>query len=159
MSEIQINIEKYKKSNWTENEIDNVKLVISFVQHLMNNHEFDLVEKKFNNSLYKQHNRNIPDGMVSLIKYVKDFVKQYPDYVYDVKHIHADGDFVIFHSHITIKKKDRGNDAKGINVSDTWKIQNGMIVEHWDSLQPINGFMRFLFWLIGGKIANRNGVF
>ena len=159
MDTIQINFNHLKKDNWTDTETKNVRLVVDFVQHLMNNHEFDTVLSKFGNSFYKQHNRNIPDGMESLVKYVKDFVKRYPAYTYDVKRIHADEDFVIFHSHITTDPKHRGNDSKGINVSDTWRIENGMIVEHWDSLQPINGFMRFLFWMIGGKIANNNGVF
>ncbi len=159
MDTLQIEFEKFKKEHWTDQEISNIKLVIGFVQTLMNDHDFDKVLKKYGNPYYKQHNRGIPDGMEALIKYVKDFTKRYPDYCYDVKHIHADGDIVIFHSHITTRKKDRGNDHLGINASDTWRIENGQIVEHWDSLQAMNGFTRFLFLLIGGKIANSNGVY
>lgn len=159
MNTIKINLEKLKKENWSDQEVLNVELVVDFVQQLMNNHDFDGVLKKFGNPYYKQHNRSIPDGMESLVKYVKDFTKRFPDYAYDVKHIYADGDFVIFHSQITTSEKDRGNDKKGFNASDTWRIQNNQIVEHWDSLQPMNGFLRFIFWLIGGKIANTNGVY
>ncbi|MEO0472096.1 MAG: nuclear transport factor 2 family protein [Bacteroidota bacterium] len=159
METIQIRFDQHQKSHWTDQETKNVRLLIDFVQQLMNNHDFEQVLKEFNNSRYRQHNRSIPDGMEALVKYVADFAKRYPDYTYDVKHIHADGDIVIFHSHITTSKKDRGDDSKGINVSDTWRVENGQIVEHWDSLQPINGFLRFLFWVIGGKVANRNGVF
>lgn len=159
MDTIKIDFDKLKKDSWSEGETKNVQLIISFVQQLMNDHNFDNVLKEFGNSYYTQHNRNIPDGMEALVQYVKDFVKRYPDYTYDVKHIYADGDFVIFHSQITTKKKDRGNDHKGINVSDTWRIENGLIVEHWDSLQAMSGFLRFFFWLIGGKIANKNGVY
>lgn len=159
MDTIKIDFDKLKKDSWSEGETKNVQLIISFVQQLMNDHNFDNVLKEFGNSYYTQHNRNIPDGMEALVQYVKDFVKRYPDYTYDVKHVYADGDFVIFHSQITTKKKDRGNDHKGINVSDTWRIENGLIVEHWDSLQAMSGFLRFFFWLIGGKIANKNGVY
>jgi len=159
MDTIKISFDNLKKDNWSNQETKNVRLVIDFMQQLMNNHDFDNVLKQFGNSSYKQHNRGIPDGMEALINYIKDFTKKYPEYAYDVKHIHADGDFVIFHSHITTSKKDRGNDKKGINASDTWKIENNQIVEHWDSLQPMNGALRFLFWLIGGKIANSNGVY
>jgi len=159
MDTLQINFNGLKKHHWTEQETQNVQLVVGFMQELMNNHNFDLVRKKYSNSKYRQHNRSIPDGTEGVIQYVQDFVKRYPDYVYDVKHIHADGDIVIFHSHITTHKKDRGNDHKGINVSDTWRIEDNQIVEHWDSLQPMHGAMRFLFWLIGGKVANTNGVY
>ncbi|PWJ42639.1 nuclear transport factor 2 family protein [Sediminitomix flava] len=155
----KIDFDKLRKDSWSTTETQNVQLVIDFMQKLMNNHEFDHVLKEFGNSYYTQHNRSIPDGMEALIDYVKGFVKRFPDYSYDVKHVHADGDYVIFHSQITTSKKDRGNDKKGINVSDTWKIQNNLIVEHWDTLQPMNGFMRFFFWLTGGKVANANGVY
>jgi len=156
---LQINFDQLKKQNWTERETKNALLLTDFVQQLMNNHDFEAVLKKFNNSKYRQHNRGIPDGMEALIKYIKDFVKRSPDYTYDVKHIYADGDFVVFHSHITMRKKDRGNDKKGINVIDTWKVENGQIVEHWDALQAMNGFLRFFFWLIGGRIANNNSPY
>ena len=90
---------------------------------------------------------------------MKNFTSRFPNYAYDVKRIHADGDYVIFHSHITTSRKDRGNDRRGINVFDTWRVENGQIVEHWDSLQAMNGFLRFFFWIVGGKIANTNGVY
>lgn len=159
METITISFESLKKESWSEEENENVRLVIDFVQHLMNDHDFENVLRIFGNSRYRQHNRGIPDGMDSLVRYVQDFANRFPDYTYDVKHIYADGAYVIFHSHITTNKKDRGNDSKGINVIDTWRIDSGQIVEHWDSLQPLNGFMRFFFWLTGGKIANSNGVY
>jgi predicted SnoaL-like aldol condensation-catalyzing enzyme len=159
MDTIQINFDRLKKNNWSTQETKNAQLLVEFIQQLMNNHNFDIVLQNFGNPHYKQHNRNIPNGMEALIKYVKDFTKRFPEYAYDVKHIYADGDFIIFHSQITTRKKDRGNDKKGINVIDTWKIENNQIVEHWDALQPMNGFLRFIFWLTGGKIANMNGVY
>ncbi|UJH69109.1 nuclear transport factor 2 family protein [Allomuricauda sp. SCSIO 65647] len=159
MDTIKISFDALKRDSWSEQETKNVKLIIEFVQLLMNDHDFDAVLTKFGNPHYVQHNRSIPDGMDALVEYVKSFSKQFPDYTYDVKHIYADGDFVIFHSHITTHRKDRGNDKKGINVHDSWRIKNGQIVAHWDSLQPMNAFLRLYFWLTGGKIANTNGVY
>jgi len=159
MDTLIINFDALKKNSWSEKEVQNVKLVLDFVQHLMNKHDFDYVSKKYMNNAYVQHNRNIPDGLKALVDYVANFAKRYPAYTYDVKHIYADGDYVIFHSHSTINEKHRGNDKKGLNITDTWKIVDGKIIEHWDSIQPIDGFMRFFVWLTGGKIRNSNGVF
>lgn len=159
MDTMEIDFETLRRDNWSEHEVRNVKLVIGFVQRLMNDHAFDKVLEEFDNPHYRQHNRSIPNGMEALVSYVKSFTKRFPDYAYDVKRINADGDYVIFHSHITMSRKDRGNDRRGINVFDTWRIADGQIVEHWDSLQAMNGFMRFYFWLVGGKVANPNGVF
>jgi len=159
MATIQIRFEDFKKDHWTPQEDKNVQLVIDFIQHLMNDHDFDYVNQTFGHHNYTQHNRSIPDGMSSLVKYVKDFADSNPEYTYDVKHIYADGDFVIFHSHATIRAKHRGNDHKGLNIIDIWMIQEGQIAHHWDALQPMDGFMRFYNLLTGGKVQNANGVY
>jgi len=155
----KIDLDSLAKANWSEQELANVRLVGEFVQKLMNDHDFDYVLKHFSNSRYTQHNRNLPDKMEGLVGFLDDFVKDYPDYSYDVKHIYADGDYVIFHSHATLKREDRGNDQKGMNIIDSWKIKDGEIVEHWDSIQALDGFMRFYSLISGGNIRNDNGVF
>ncbi|MEL7124102.1 MAG: nuclear transport factor 2 family protein [Bacteroidota bacterium] len=159
MDKIQIQFDVLKKDSWSDQEVENVKLVIDFIQNLMNNHNFDYVTERFGNNAYVQHSRGIPDGMPALIEYIKVFAKRYPEYTYDVKHIYADGDFVIFHSHATIKAQHRGNDQKGLNIIDTWLIKNGQITKHWDAIQPLDGFMRFFNLMAGGKIRNSNGVY
>jgi predicted SnoaL-like aldol condensation-catalyzing enzyme len=159
MSIIKINYDALKKDSWSEQEAKNVKLVIDFIQNLMNKHDFDYIKKVFGNHPYVQHNRTIPDGIEGLLGYIGGFVKRFPEYTYDVKHIYADGDFVIFQSQATVSAKHRGNDNKGFNIFDTWKIENGKIGDHWDALQPMDGMMRFINLLNGGSIKNSNGVY
>lgn len=159
MDIIQIDLDSLKKEHWSAAELDNAKLVTDFVQHLMNDHDFDYIMNTFSDAAYVQHNRGIPDGLTGVVEFVKRFAKRFPEYTYDVKHMYADGDFITIHSHATMKKKDRGNDQKGFNIIDTWKIKDGKLVEHWDAVQPIDGFMRFYIWLTGGSIRNSNGVF
>ena len=159
MEILKINSESLMQAHWSEKELDNAKLVSDFIQNLMNNHDFDYVLKNYGNDDYIQHNRGIPDGFNALVGFVQKFVKRFPEYTYGVKRILEDGDYIVFHSHATIKRKHRGNDKKGFNIIDTWKIKDGKIVEHWDAIQPIDGFMRFYVWLTGGNFQNSNGVF
>lgn len=159
MNNVTINFESLKKSHWSQGQLANAKLVNDFVQNLMNNHNFDYVLERFGNDEYVQHNRGIADGLGALVAFVEIFAKQFPEYSYDVKHIHVDADYVIFHSHATVKKAHRGNDKKGFNIIDTWQVKDGRIVEHWDAIQPLDMFMRFYVWINGGKILNNNGVF
>lgn len=154
-----IDLPSLQKANWSAEELENAKVITDFVQNLMNNHNFDYVLTHYNDSAYTQHNRNLPDKVTGLVGFLKEFVEDYPDYSYEVKHIYVDGDYVIFHSHATLKKEDRGNDQKGMNIIDTWRLENGRIVEHWDSIQALDGFMRFYSLLTGGNIRNENGVF
>ncbi|NRF29941.1 nuclear transport factor 2 family protein [Vibrio coralliilyticus] len=156
---LTIDLQKLQKPNWTEQELANAELITDFVQNLMNDHNFDYVLEHYNDSAYTQHNRNLPDKVTGLVGFLKEFVEDYPDYTYDVKHIYVDGDYVIFHSHATLDKEDRGNDEKGMNIIDTWRIEDGRIVEHWDSIQALDFSMRLYSLLSGGDIQNANGVY
>ncbi|MEM6316207.1 MAG: nuclear transport factor 2 family protein [Bacteroidota bacterium] len=159
MSVVKINIDDLKRDNWSDQELKNASLVIDFVQHLMNDHDFDYVMEKFGKNTYTQHNREMTDGITGVLEYIRNLTKRFPDYTYDVKHIYVDGQFVIFHSHATVNKKHRGNPNRGFNIKDTWKVVDGKIVEHWDAIQPINGFWRFFVWLTGGKVKNANTLY
>lgn len=159
MSKPQIDFETLKQKHWSEEEVKNVGIIADFVQHLMNDHDFDYVLKHFDNDNYIQHNRNLPDGVDGLVSYVKTFVKRFPEYSYDVKHIITSKSMVVFHSHVTTKAANRGNEKKGFIITDTWKLRDGKIIEHWDAIQPLNAFFRFYVWLVGGSIKNSNGLF
>ncbi len=159
MESVKIDFEKFVKESWSEEEKDNARLVIGFVQKLMNDHDFDYVRERFGNDPYKQHNQSMIDGIEGVLEVVSNFAKRYPDYIYEVRHVYVDGAFVTVHSHATNNRKHRGNPQKGLNIMDTWKVENGKIVEHWDAVQPIHGSMRFLFWMIGGKFKNKNTYF
>lgn len=159
MEILKVDLDHLKKSNWTEQELKNAEIMTDFIQHLMNNHDFEYVNKTYGKGAYIQHSRGIADGMEGVINTIKQLIKRYPDYTYDVKKMYADGNYIIFHSHATINKKHRGNDKKGLNIIDTWRIVNGEIVEHWDAIQPLDRMMRFAVWLNGGAVRNTNGIF
>ncbi|MCG7908623.1 MAG: polyketide cyclase, partial [Candidatus Thiodiazotropha taylori] len=62
-------------------------------------------------------------------------------------------------SHATLKEKHRGDDSQGLNIVDTWKLEDGRLVEHWDAIQGIDLSMRLYGLFFGGKVRNANGVF
>ena len=155
----QIKLNQNLQDHWTEQETTNVKAVVDFFQHLMNEHDFEYTLQNYGNGSYLQHNRAIPNEIEGLVGYVKNMTKRFPEYSFDVKRISADGDYVILHSHTTLKAKHRGNEKKGFIITDTFKLINGKLVEHWDAIQPIDTFTRLLFLMIGGKIANSNPTF
>lgn len=159
METLTVPVKNLTSDRWSAQEKTNVALISDFVQHLMNDHDFEYVELHFGHHNYTQHNRNMTEGISGVLATVKRFAKQYPDYTYDVKHISADGDLVHFHSHVTLNKAHRGDDKKGFNIKDTWRIQDGQIVEHWDAIQPMDFSMRLYMLLNTGTIRNDNGVY
>lgn len=152
-------IESFVKDHWSPSEKQNVETVLLFVQHLMNDHNFNLIEEQYSNAAYIQHNRSMKDGISGVLNSVSTLTNRFPDFAYEVKNIFVDGDYVILHSHATVNKKDRGNDRKGFNIIDTWLVKDGMLTEHWDAVQPLDSFMRLFYWITGGAVHNKNGVF
>lgn len=80
---------------------------------------------------YIQHNPGIPDGRDAAIAFLEPMFSN-PGARFDVKRILVDGDLAAVHLH------GRGRpETKGGAVVDLFRLKDGMIVEHWDVLQPI----------------------
>lgn len=163
MSEAQknpkIDLNKHLQEHWTKQETENARVVVDFFQRLMNEHDFDYILNTYGGGSYTQHNRAIPNEISGLIGYVKSLTQRFPDYSFDVKRIFADGDFVVLHSHTTMRAKHRADESKGFIITDTFRLKDGKLVEHWDAVQPIDTFTRLLFLAIGGSIQNDNPTF
>ncbi len=159
MEPLSIDVEALRRPSWSPAEAANAALVADFVQLLMNEHDFAALEDRFGGGAYRQHNHGIRDGLDGVIETVGGLVKRFPEYAYDVKHILVDDDVVVFHSHATLRAAHRGNDRKGFNITDRWRVQNGELVEHWDSIQPMDLFARCYVLLTGGRVRNNNGSY
>lgn len=155
----KIDFDKLFQEHWSEEERKNVAIIADFIQKLMNDHDFEYIQKTFGRHRYLQHNLTMSDGISGVIETVSGIVKRYPEYCYDVKYVMASKDMVMTHTHMTIKAKNRGNKNKGFIITDRWKLVDGEIVEHWDALQPISRMFRFLVWIGGRKIKNTNDLF
>lgn len=154
-----IDVSAYEKSHWSEQDKENVRSVLQFVQLLMNDHNFEEVVRQQQGKPYKQHNRTMTDGIQGVVTSVKGLTKNAPEFSYDVKYVFVDGDRVILHSHATLKSKHRGDESQGLNLIDIWKVADGHLVEHWDAVEGISFPMRLYGLLTGGKTRNNNGVF
>jgi len=155
----RIDLDAHLQNHWTPAEATNASIVLDFLQHLMNDHDFAYVRETYGHSAYRQHNRSIPNGIRGVAGYVEELTKRFPAYSYDVKRVIASGDFVVIHSHVTMKAKQRGDASQGFIITDTFRLEDGQLAEHWDAVQPIDVFTRLIFLMSGGKIANDNPTF
>ena len=154
-----IDFERLAQSHWSETERSNARLVSDFVQMLMNDHDIEGVRTQFGGGAYVQHNRTMPTGIPGVTATIERLVKRFPGYSYDVKNIIASGDKVVLHSHVTMQEKHRGNERKGFIIFDMWQVEDGAIVEHWDSMQALDLPMRMYMTATGGRVRNADGVF
>ena len=70
-------------------------------------------------------------------------MEKFPNNHSEIKHIFADGDYVIVHDHAV-----REPGTRRFAIVNIYKLENGKVVEHWDVIQPIPE-----------KAANNNGMF
>lgn len=150
--------DEFIKAHWTDEERANLQIVGDFVEGIKAK-KFDEIIERFKDSPYIQHNRSAESGVDGIVETNRKLAKQFPEFTLSAKHVYVDGEFVTFHSHVTFKAKQRGDDGKGLNVVDIWQVSDGKIVEHWDALQPLDFMSRLLMLLTGGAIRNSNGVF
>lgn len=81
---------------------------------------------------YIQHNQTVEPGRDKLKAFL-DFIRQEnPQGVHDVKRMFADGDHVIVHYHVR-----RWPGDLGWAVVDIFRVEDGMIAEHWDVAQDV----------------------
>ena len=154
-----IDLDQHTRPHWTDTERANVELVAEFVRLIMNEHDYTTARERFGDHPYVQHSRGIPDGIDNLFVYLEGITKRFPGYSYDVKRITVDDDQVTFRAHATMRNAHRGDERKGLNIIDTWRIENGQITDHWDAVQPLGFDMRLFSLLRGGATRHHNGLF
>ena len=105
---------------------DNKSFVLSAFETLFNRRDYDTAAT-FWSSDYIQHSAHIPPGRDGLFNLVRAAP---PDLRYENHVAAADGDYVLLHGRFTNNGRSRAWVA-----GDVIRVENGLIVEHWDTLQ------------------------
>jgi predicted SnoaL-like aldol condensation-catalyzing enzyme len=81
---------------------------------------------------YIQHNPVARDGRDAAIAALEPFFASQPNAIREVQRIIVDGDLAAVHVRLRQNPQDRG-----FAVIDILRLENGMIVEHWDVIQAV----------------------
>ena len=81
---------------------------------------------------YVQHSQMAAPGVDSLKAFLNEKHRESTDSQQLLKRSFVDGDHVILHYHVI-----RFKDDPGFAVIDIFRLENGMIVEHWDCVQEV----------------------
>lgn len=109
----------------------NRTLVLEFYDRFFNRHETVEAAKVVADD-YRQHNPEVPDGKAPFVEYFTGFFKENPASRARVVRSATDGELVWLHVHST-----NGADDRGQSVVDIFRVKDGMIVEHWDTIQNV----------------------
>jgi predicted SnoaL-like aldol condensation-catalyzing enzyme len=81
---------------------------------------------------YIQHSSLAPPGRQALKDFLDFIRRQSPDAETHIKRSFVDGNHVICHTHVIRHKGD-----PGLAVVDIFRVEGGLIVEHWDVLMQV----------------------
>lgn len=115
----------------TKEEAANLRLVERVYQEVLGPIDSSAVDALFNPG-YIQHNPNAETGSQGLKAMLDSAKIKYPDAEHRVKRMLADGKFVVAHVHMIFQPGDAG-----FKVVDIFRIENGLVAEHWDVIQPL----------------------
>lgn len=110
----------------------NLDLVLAMFAQVLNPMDSGAVDR-FIAPDYIQHSQLAEPGREALKRFLDMIREQTPDAVHDVKRAFVDGDHVIVHYHVR-----RWPGDKGWAVMDIFRVENGLIAEHWDVLQDVS---------------------
>jgi predicted SnoaL-like aldol condensation-catalyzing enzyme len=115
----------------TSEEETNLALVLAMFESVLNPMDSAAVDR-FISPAYIQHNPLAEPGREGLKKFLDVIREQTPGAVHDVKRAFVDGDHVIVHYHVR-----RWPGDNGWAVIDIFRIEDGLIAEHWDVMQDV----------------------
>jgi predicted SnoaL-like aldol condensation-catalyzing enzyme len=83
---------------------------------------------------YIQHKPTLPDGRDAVINFLEELLKRNPGRTFTVHRVIASDDLVAVHYHSQATPEDFG-----FAVVDIFRVEDCLMVEHWDVVQPVPG--------------------
>lgn len=123
-------------------EAANLALVTTFYEGVFLDHDVAAASSVVADD-YIQHNPHVPDGKAPFVDFFTGLFAENPAAKNEIIRSAASGDLVWLHVHAT-----SGADDRGRAIVDIFRVEDGLIVEHWDVTQTIPE-----------TAANDNGMF
>lgn len=115
----------------TDSEAANLQLVLDMFAAVLNPMDSAAVDRFIAHG-YIQHNQAAEPGREGLKRFLDVIRAATPEAVHDIKRAFVDGDHVTVHYNVR-----RWPGDLGWAVMDIFRIEDGMIVEHWDVMQDV----------------------
>ncbi|GAB1643570.1 nuclear transport factor 2 family protein [Krasilnikovia sp. MM14-A1259] len=104
----------------------NTQVARDYIENIWNKGKTEDAAKYIADDLI-QHNPNLADGRKPLVEFIDSTRGQLPGLRFDIRRTAAEGDLVFVHSLFLPAAGQRG-----LAVIDVFRIQDGVIAEHWD---------------------------
>ena len=109
----------------------NRELVTTFFEEFFNQHDFSAIDR-YMSPHYIQHDWDVPPGREGFREHFRRVFAMFPQFRVNVKHVIVEGDMLALHGYgVTDPGKIE------VLVVDTYRVEDGMLAEHWGTIQPL----------------------
>lgn len=105
------------------------EIVKEYIEVVVNGRQFDRIDEFIAEDLI-QRNPNLPNGREPLKAFWTEFMGSRPEAQFTIGRVIAEGNLVAEHSLFR-----ETPDDQGVAVVDIYRVEDGLIVEHWDVVQ------------------------
>ncbi len=105
----------------------NRNIVVQLSNSMLSQDEVSALGHYFDRELI-QHDPAVQNGRTPMLNSIRSMRQQVPARTLTVKHVLADRNLVFVQSHISATP---ANEMSGLNRYDTYRLDHGVIVEHW----------------------------
>lgn len=109
----------------------NLRIVIDFYERFFQKQDLSAADQYIQED-YIQHNPRVADGRAPLIEVFKRVFAANPNRENRILRSGTSGDLVFLHVYSKSNSEDRGR-----VIAEVFRIEEGMIAEHWDVMQDI----------------------
>ncbi|WPC06083.1 nuclear transport factor 2 family protein [Pseudomonas sp. MBLB4123] len=122
----------------------NKQTVIEFYQRVFAERDLSAADELICED-YKQHNNVfIPPTRDGFKGYFQQYFKMFPKSGTQIEKVCAEGDHVfLYATHWAANKLFKVN----YKVIDIYRVENGVLLEHWDTIEGIGLFSRFMYMI------------
>lgn len=112
--------------------MSNKEMILSFYERFFNRHEVEAAEE-FVKENYIQHNPGVQQGRKGLMDGFREKFISHPDFCLKVVRLVEEDNIMV----VYLKSVDPEGNTRA-RVVDIYRIEDGMLAEHWDVLHPVN---------------------
>lgn len=108
----------------------NKEIIYRFYEEFFNRHHVDAADRYVKEG-YIQHNPGVLQGRQGLKAAFSEKFEQHPDFHLEIQMVIAEGDKAAVYL-----KNTAPDGSTKCRVVDLYRLEDGMLAEHWDVLQP-----------------------
>jgi predicted SnoaL-like aldol condensation-catalyzing enzyme len=125
-------------------EAKNKEVVLEFYERMFGRRELNIADTLISENYIQHNNVFIPPRREGFKKYFKQYFKTFPESGAFIERVCAEGDYVFLHAKHWASNKLFSVKYK---VIDVYRVENGVLVEHWDTIEGLGFFSKFMYMI------------